>query len=835
MHEEMREHRARAADRIEARGLNPEEARGTALIDSLFGDIRFAFRTCKRSPTFAAGTIATIALAVGGATAIVSVVSAALLRPLPMRDDARVFRLQQLVARPDGGTTRVGLTQLNLTEILKRSRTIEYAVGHRNRALTLAGPTEPERVVAGQVSAGWLAAVGVTPVLGRGFTPEEETEDMPAHVVVIGYGFWTRHFANAPAAIGRTISLDGTPRTIVGVMPRGYAYPYDADLWLPYRLDPSAGDSRDLNVTARVRAGVTRAQLDAELRELASALKREVPANRLLGGIGARPIRSELVGDVSILYGLLGAVAFVLLVACVNIANLLLVRGAAREREFGIRAALGAGRGRQVRQLLTESLVLSLIGGLIGILLARAAVGALTPLIPDPLNQIIPRVEIDAPVLLAALGVCVATGLAFGIAPARRASRVDVMTTLKSSKTATSRSGSGPLPVLVVVQVAMAVVLVTGGGLLLRDLDRRLRSDIGVDARSVMTLNIGFPEERYRATAARQRFVRDLDARLHSLPGVVSTGMTTILPFGSGNMIAPVRLDAATPDARGTVNHRLVTPGLFPALGIRLLKGRLLDAHDDDAAAPVAVVSASMAARFWPNDDPIGKRLQQDGVAGAPMTTVVGVVNDVIQLGEMRETWYLPYEQGIRHLPISTQTLRIVVVARGRSDAANLTPSLRAAIHEIDPGLPLFYITPFEALVAESLSVARLSTTLVGCFALLGLLLAAFGIYGVVSYAASHRRHEIGVRIALGASVPHILSEIAGRAGVCVGIGIVLGLVGSIVASVLLRSVLVQTAPTDPLSLTLAVSILGIVGVLAAYIPARRAAGMSPLHALRSD
>jgi predicted permease len=808
----------------------------SAAMDSFLRDLSFAIRGLRRAPGFTAVAALTIALGIGGSTAIFSVVNTVLLRPLPFGSGEQLVRVQQTVGRPDGSAGRVGVSQLNFIEIRRRSGFIESAVAHRFRSLTVTGGDDPQRVVGIQVSDRWLPTIGVAPLLGRGFTPDEERLGADARVVMLGFALWQSRFGGAPSAVGGAISLDGVPHTIIGVMPRGYAYPYTAQLWVPLRVDAARGESRDMNVTARLRPGASLEQLQRELDGITGELVREHAVNRQMAGLVARPLRVELVGDFArVLLALLGAVAFVLLIACVNVANLLLTRGAARQREFAIRAALGASRARQIRLLLTESLLLSCAGGVLGAAAAVWVAGAFTPLIPESMRDVVPAVQIDPQLLGFALAISVLTGLVFGSYPAWSASRPNLSEVMKAGASA-NRRGLRPLQVLVVAEVALSVVLLVGGGLLVRDLELRLSAETGIDIENAMTLSIGFPETRYAATETRVEFLRALEERMAAERGITAAGMSTIIPFGSSNTVATVQAEGSVFDSTSSANHRLVTAGYFDALGIPLVRGRLITPRDVASALPVAVISQSMARRFWPGEDPIGRRVRQTSAEGAPWVTVIGVVGDVQERDGMAETWYLPYAQGAQLMPVSFATLRIVVVARGASGAdATVVSAVRRAIRALDPSLPVFDVAALRDLHVAEHGTARLGASISAAFAGLGLVLAAIGIYGVVSYATSRRRREIGVRMALGARGEDVLRDVLVRGGSLVAAGLAIGLACALATSRLVSSLLAEVPPYDPVTFFAVVVVLGFVGLVAAYVPARRAARIDPMQALREE
>ncbi len=807
-------------------------------MNTFLQDIRFAIRGLRRAPGFTVVAALTIALGIGGSTAIFSVVNTVLLRPLPFGNGDRLVRIQQTVARPDGSLGRVGVSQLNFAEVRERSRSVESTVAHRFRSLTITSGDEPQRVVGIQVSGGWLPTVGLEPSLGRGFSRDEELLGADARVAMLSDRLWRSRFGADRHAVGSTIGLDGIPHTIVGVMPPGYSYPYSAELWVPLRVDPARGESRDMNITARLRGGVTVAQFQRELDEIASQLVSDHPVNRQMAGLVARPLRVELVGDFGkVLLVLLAAVGLVLLIACVNVANLLLARGASRRRELGIRAALGATRARQLRQLLTESLALSCGAGILGVTIAIWISAALTPLIPEPLRDVVPGVEVDPRLLGFAIAVSILTGIAFGSYPALNASRANLAEVMKSGASAPERGKLRPLQLLVTAEVAFSVILLVGGGLLLRDLSLRLSAETGVDLEGAATVSIGFPESRYAETGTRVAFMSALQEQLDATPGVAAAGMSTIIPFGSSNTLATVRAEGSSSlDTMSTVNHRLVTPGFFDALGIRLVRGRLISAGDVEASLPVAVVSQSMARRFWPGEDPVGRRVRQASAEGAPWVTVVGVVADVQERDGLDETWYLPYAQAARFMPVSFSTLRIVVVARGRgTETATIIPAVRRVIRSLDATLPVFDAATLADLHAAEHGTARLGAGISAAFAALGLALAAIGIYGVVSYATTRRRREIGIRMALGARAADVVRDVVVSSGAMVGAGLVAGLLGAFAASRLVSAMLAEVPPHDPMTFAAVATVLATVGFIAAWLPARRAARIDPMVALREE
>ncbi|HJR62789.1 MAG TPA: ABC transporter permease [Gemmatimonadaceae bacterium] len=810
-------------------------------MDTLIQDLRFAARTFRRNPGFTVAALLTLALGIGGTTAVFTVVNAVLLRPLPFADGDRLVRVVQTLESPDGSTREVSVSALNFSAMRERSRLITGAVAHRFRSFIAgaAGDGEPERVVGIRVSERWMTTLGVQAALGRGFSPEEEQAGEASRVVLVSDGLWRRRLAGDRNAIGTELELDGEMHTVIGVLPRGFHFPYEADLWLPMRLDPTAGTPRDLNVAARMASGVTLDRLQRELAEIGRQLALEHPINQEMVGLTARTMRTELVGDFrTVILVLFAAVGFLLLIACVNVANLLLARAAARRAEVGIRAALGASRSRQIRQLLTESVLLSAAGGVAGIALTLLGTEWLGVLIPDNMRTVLPAVAIDARLLSFAAFVSVLTAVLFGLVPALKGSRADLHEVLKDSGRSSGGAGKhGLLRGLVVAELALAVVLLTGGGLMLRDLRHLLGIDMGIATEGLVTMNIAFPESRYADASARMSFVREVEERVRAVPGISAAGVTTIIPFGSGNTLASIAIEdrPATRDVQPSVNHRLVSPGFFAATGMPLMRGRAFNEGDREGALPVVIVNQAMAQRYWPGEDPIGKRVRQGGTQeDRPWLTVVGVVGNVAE-DEIPETWYLPYAQGSRGTPVSWSTLRVVLVVRGTPGAVTQLDGVRRAVWEIDPALPIFDVATIDRLYDDELSQQRLGTLLFGIFAALGLLMAALGIYGVMAYATTQRRREIGIRMALGADARRILRTVLGDAVVLVVVGLGVGLVSALAVTRFMSGLLSEVSPRDPLTFAVVAALLCVVAVAASYIPAWRATRVEPVQALKQE
>ncbi|HSS77934.1 MAG TPA: ABC transporter permease [Thermoanaerobaculia bacterium] len=853
--EELEFHLEMEAASNRGRGMSPEEARraaflsfggvertkeevrdgwGIRVLEELAADIRFGWRTLRKSPSFAWMTVLTLALGIGANTAMFSVVNGVLLRPLPFPQPDRLLSLFPEAAIPHGGL-----------EILReRTRSYDHLAAYGfPAAISLTGSGEPERLVGMAVTPDLFATLGVGAEIGRPLQPGEEGAGRD-HVVVLSHGLWERRFGANPAVVGSMITLGGVDRLVVGVMPASFTFPSSrVDLWLPAPFAPNdigihwAGGW--LHPVGRLRAGATTAQAAAEIHLLVPAVRNGFPWHMPAdwgANATAIPLRDAIVGDVrTMLLVLLGAVGLVLLVACVNVGNLLLARAATRQREVGVRSALGAGRGRLVRQLLTESLLLSLLGAAAGLLLARLAMPVLTSLLPADM----PRLEnlgIDARVLGFTLALATATGIAFGLAPALRAFRPDAYGELREGGGAgESRRRWHLVGGLVAAEIALAVILVIGALLLVQSLWHLLEVDPGFRKQQILSAAVSPSEVRYTNDVQRAAFYEELLRRSRVLPGARSVAVGSGMPFGGGidpsvflieGRPAPgvAGTEWPTTDACLTVSREY-----FHTLDIPLLRGRLFTPADGTAAPRVALVSRKLAETYWPGEDVLGKRFRFPG-SHAPWWTIVGVVGDVkwnrLSL-QTNSGLYLPLLQG----PIGA--MRIIVRSAATADA--VTASLRHTVTAIDRSSPVSNVRTMEELLAASVAQPRSIMLLLALFAAIGLALGAIGIYGVITYAVNQRTREIGIRMALGAQTGSVLRLVLKQGAALAALGIALGLPIAVGATRVLRSLLFGVSATDPLTFAAVPLLLAAVALLASYLPARRASQVDPTTAIRTD
>jgi putative ABC transport system permease protein len=782
----------------------------------LLQDARLAARLLWRSPSFTLTALATIALGIGANAAVFTIVQALLLRPLPYPDPDRLVTVwQDLRAR--GGPVDEWATPGNLVDWRAEDRLFSGVASMRGWGPTLTGAGDPEPLTGEQVTDNYFTVLGMSALRGRTFLPSEGVPNAP-RVAVISHGLWQRRFGGDEQIVGRRMVLGGEPHEIVGVMPPGFrpAVIPGAEIWRPDRLNlanPSRG-AIVLRVVARLApgAGVDNAR----------------------PGMTVITLHERTVGSVRLwLLTLFGAVVLVLLVACVNIANLLLARASGRAREMATRAALGAGRGRVVRQLLTESLLLAVAGSVLGLVVGYWTVQALVAMAPAGTPRL-DVIAIDGRVLLFTALLTFVTGTVFGLAPAWQLSRVALSTTLASgARGSVGASGSRLRQALIVSEVAVALMLLAGSGLLLRSFLELRRSDLGFDPHNVLVGFVSPPPARYPTPEQRIEFVDRAVERATHLPGVTTAAVTSIIPLNGGDSDMTFSIEgrppAATPDEEPVTWYRTVSHAYFEAMGIRLTSGRAFAPRE---AAPSAIVNESLARRFWPGGDPIGRRIKFESRPDAPWFTIIGVVADVKQTGaraEPRLQTFLPYWQ----TPQLAGGMSLVL--KTATSPESLVPALRSAIREIDPDIPVAGVTTMSALVADSLGESRFLAWLVTLFAGLAVLVAAVGVYGLLSYAVNERRQEIGVRVALGAERISIFGLVIGQGLRLVLLGVALGVAGGLVVAPALGSLLFGVRPADPA--TFAVTVLVLLGVafLAALVPARRATRVDPIVALRGD
>jgi predicted permease len=816
------------------------------IIDSVSQDVRYALRTLRASPGFTAVAVMILALGIGANTAIFSVVSAVLLKPLPFEDPARLVLLWEDF-RPIGGPDRVEPSPATYSEWKARARSYSGMALLEGRNYNLTGDGEPERLTGVRSDTNLFSLLGLQPLLGRTFAPDDEGPGaLPT--VVISDALWARRFRSDPNVIGRTMELDGLKRTVIGVVPSAFRYPADeTSLWVPAAYTPEELSRRFQNnyyVVARLNPGVTLEQARAELATLAVAIKEAagVPTAPLatvsnLQEHLAREARPTLLV-------LLGAVATILLITCANVANLLLARAARRQRELAVRKALGAVTGRVLRQLMTEGAVLAAGGVTLGMLFAAATFAYLERLVPQNFpGDLSPG--LDWRVLAFTIGVTVLTVALFGAGPAIAGARHDFNETLKKGVGANASPRSGRLrSSLVVAEIALTVVLLAVAGLLVRSYVAVLAVDPGFPAERLLLVQTALTPSQYGEPADRARFHAAVLERVRGLPGVESAGFVNTPPlvFKGGRVMTVIEGQPPPPPEQALRNiaaNRAVTPGYLEALGVPLVSGRLLDERDSADAAPVAIVNSSFAKQYWPDADAVGRRFKLGSLASdAPWITVVGVVGDMRQMGldvlPDREFYLAAPQNGgpIANAPFFWPRYLAV---RTRTDPAALTNAVRAAIWAADADVPIASVRTMTEVLESDVASRDLQMTLVTSFAALALLLASVGLYGVLSYAVTQRTAELGLRIALGAQTGTVVRGVIRGAFALAATGIGLGLLGALGVTRFLGAFLFGVSPSDPATLAGVGMLLLAVTLLASFLPARRAATVDPVAALRSE
>ncbi len=810
------------------------------MIENVLQDARHALRALHRSPGFTAVAVLTLALGIGATTTIFGIVNAVVLRPLPFPAPDRLVRVWDV--NPHGGDFSTSdATYLDLRE-RNRSFLEMAAYSDTKRSLVITGDCasstadcEPVRLQSAAVTSTLFPLLGIAPALGRTFSSMEDRPGGDSRVVVIGHDLWARRFGSDPELIGRDVTLDGGRYTVIGVMPDSFTFPNPAKLWVPLVLDPARDrDEHDLTVIGRLGPGITLERAGSDLRRVARELGAEHPRTNAAWSSRLASFDDWMIGPrvERAVFVLFGAVGFLLLMACANIANLSIARGSARQAELGIRAALGASRARLTRQLLSESFLLGLIGAAVGLGIASWSIALVRTLGPADIPRL-RDVAVDSRTLGFTLLLALLTSTLFGIAPAVRASRVELHAALENgTRRTTSRGRARVRSALVVVQVALAMMLLVGAGLMFGSFLRLRAVPTGYDVSNILTVPLELPGERY-PDQRRGAFFDDLRARIAAIPGVQYVGATSTDPlrqWGFSNDVTPEDRAAEAP-AGGFMQAgwRSVTPGYFRAMGIPLLQGRVLNESDGAASEQPVVITRSMASRLWPGEDAIGRRLFWGGTVGTPHT-VVGVVGDIrdVQLdAEPEPLMFLPYGE----VPVPGMTLVIRASGAGSSVAAAVRGEIRAA----DRQLPLPEISSLSENRAAAVAQPRFRMLLLGGFAAAALLLATIGVYGVMAFAVTQRTREIGVRIALGAHARRVFALVLKQGLVLAGLGVLVGLAGALALTRVLQSLLFGISATDPLVLTAVAILLGAVTMIGAYLPARRAARIDPAIALREE
>ena len=802
-------------------------------------DLRFALRTLRKSPAFVAVAVLCLGLGIGANAAIFSVVNAVLLRPLPYAAPDSLVRLYE--TQPARGPNWTGsVSWPNYRDWAEGARSFQHLVALEGRSKNLSGPDGAERVAATAATGNLFQALGVQPLLGRPFLPGEDAPGA-APVVVLGEGLWRRRFGADPGVLGKTLTLDGSAVTVVGVMPASFRFPPTsrAELYLPFVPSEQVATQRGshgLQVVGKLAPGATLEQANAELKGLARRIEQAHPDSQTGRSAMAVSLTQTVVQGVQpALLVLLGAVVLVLLIACANVANLLLARGAGRQHEVAVRLALGASRLHIIRQLLVESLVLSLAGTVLGVLLARWGLDALASLT----ERAIPRAEgigLDAGVLLFLLAVSVGSALLFGLAPALQSARTDLRGSLNEVGTKATGSGSHRRfrSGLVVAEIALSLVLLVGAGLLVRTFVSILSTDPGLRAEGVLTAHLAIPSERYREGEAAPRLLAPVLERTRALPGVQAAGMISMLPIQSAWTNGGYAVEGEPPPPAGQepiAEFRGTSPGFFATLGIPLLAGRDFLETDGGKAEPLPIiVNQALAQKHFGAQDAVGKQLR----VGDTLATIVGVVGDVRQAGlhlaPLAEI-HMPYN----HAELAAWLSDMTLVLESPLPPESLAASVRGAVRSVDADQPVYEVLTMEEVIERSVASRRLNLLLLGTFAIIALVLAAAGLYGVISYLVAQRTRELGIRMALGAQRGDVVRLVMRQGAGLTAWGIGMGLLGALALSKLVESLLYGVSARDPVTFAALALLLGAIALLAAYLPARRAAKVDPVLAIKGE
>jgi putative ABC transport system permease protein len=813
--------------------------------ETVIQDIRFGSRSLRRNPAFAAVAILTLALGIGANAAIFSVVNTVLLRPLPWSEPDRAVMIWSKWTAFDKTWVATG----EVVDYRRRAKTLNEVAAWGEGQVNLTGDGDPERVSSASVTANLFSTLGVGAMMGRTFSAAEDVRNGP-NVVVLGHALWSRRYGADPGIVGRTIQINGNTYEVTGVMPPGFVLPTDfqnpepSQLWLPLQMDPASMDhgSHGLYAAARLKPGATVRQAADELHGIAVAMTEEgLYPRQMQFDTVVLSLTDEVVGNVRrAIWLLFGAVAFLLLIACANVANLLLARAEGRQREIAVRAALGASRLRVMRQLLTESLVLTSIATTVG--LALAFVGVRFVGWWNPAN--VPRVAdvtVNLRVLLFTAGVAVVTSLAFSLAPAVRALRVDLTDSLKDGAQGASSGGGRQRyrHALVVIEMALAVVLLVGAGLMLRSLWALQRVQLGFDPSRVLTMRLSLPATSYQTAEQVVDFYTRLLDRVRAIPNVRTAGAVRALPLGStiGDFGLRVEGFTPTPGTGAKGDWQIASSGYLEAIGERVIRGRAITPDDKTDTMLVALINEEMARRYWAGRDPIGGRFQIGGGAqNRPFITVVGIVADVRHNGiteAVKEKFYVPHTQWHKSVGNAIRSMTLVMKTQG--DPQALANPVRQTIRELDPNLPVAAVRTMDEVVAATLSAPRFTGMLLGVFAALALALSAIGIYGVLSYVVSRRTREIGIRVAIGAGRGQVLRLVLGSGVGLALVGIAFGLAAAASLSRVMTTLLHDVRPGDPATYAAVAAALTLVAIVASLIPAWRATRVDPVKALKAE
>ena len=806
-------------------------------MESLLRDLKFSVRSLLKRPALAIIAIVTLAIGIGANSAIFSVVNALLLKPLPFPDPDRIVALWDKV--PSRGVERNEVTVANYLDWRAQNRTFEQLGMYRWWSTNLTGADSPERVQGFQVTPNFLDIVGVKPLLGRGFSGDEDQPGKDA-VALLTYSLWQRRFGGDPNIVNKTIETNGVVRTVIGVMPPEFNYPKGAEIYAPLTITPELARNRSnhgyLGI-GRLKPGVSLPGARADLDTIASQLERQYPETNTGRGVVIYPILEDTVRMYSTaLWVMMAAVGFVLLIACANVANLMLARATGRQREIAVRSALGASRFRIIWQLLTESVLLGVVGGALGILVGYWSVDAIRAANPGEAARFAPgwnHLGINPSVLIFTLLLSVVSGVLFGLAPAWQRSKPDLNSSLKDGGRQGTTGSHRLRGLLVVSEVALSLMLLISAGLLIRSFLQLVKTDPGFNSDSLLTMNLVLPAAKYKDEPQRAAFYSELLRRVEALPGVELAAAINHLPLGGNNSSTSFLIEGLPdppPGQETSGRYRVCTPNYFKAMGIPVLRGRAFTDQDRAGSPPVIIVNETLARKYWPNTDAVGKRMRYTGpLEQNPWMQVVGVAKDVKH--EMNlpitEDFYVPHAQDA--------WLSMVLVAKTKVDPAAMAAPIRQQVWSIDKDQPVFDVKTMRDVRAISLTLYSFSSVMLSIFAGVALLLAAIGIYGVMSYAVTQRTQEIGIRMALGARAADVLKLVVRNGMSLAVIGAVVGLAGAYALTRLLASLLVGVTPTDSFTFLTVTFGLLLIALLACYIPARRATKVDPLVALRYE
>ncbi|MEK6300044.1 MAG: ABC transporter permease [Acidobacteriota bacterium] len=810
-------------------------------MQTLLQDLRYAIRMMAANRSFTAVAVLALALGIGATSVIFSVVNAVLLRSLPFPEPDRIVMVFESDLQQH---SKEAIAAANFVDWRGQNQVFENIATYREEGFSLTGTDRPERAAGVVTTAGLFPVLGVQPIVGRVFQADEENRGT-GRVAVISRSLWERRFAANANIIGQTLTANGEPLTIIGVMPAGFRFPGESDLWIPPRhsvpehvlrptVDMSSNrDSHYLSAIARLKPGVTLQQARADMDMVSRNLEEKNPNNNIGRGVNLTTLREQSVGDIRpALLVLFGAVGFVLLIACANVANLLLARAATRQKEIAIRTALGATRWRLVRQLLTESVVLALAGGALGLLVALWGIDRLVSVMPADLRGA-QNIKIDGLVLGFTLTVALATGVVFGLFPALQATRNDLNETLKEGGrggTAGARRNRAR-SLLVVSEIALSMVLLIGAGLMIKSFVRLERVNPGFETRNVHTVRLSLPAAQYPDSQRRAAFFQQVVQRLQSIPGVESAAAISRLPLTPGNSGRGVIIAGRPTDGSGdgpNADYRVISRDYFRTIGVPLLKGRAFTEADNADAPPVAIINERMARLYWTDEDPLGQRLRIE--SDDPWMEIIGVVGDVKHLGpdaESRPEFYVPY--------LNDPWPFMTALVRSAGSPKSLADAMRNEVWAVDKDLPVPDIKTMEQLLSASVARRRFNMLLLGIFAGVALVLAAVGIYGVISYSVTQRTHEIGIRMALGAKPSDVVKLVVGQGIVLALTGVGIGLAGAFALTRVLASLLFEVGTTDLATFATISLLLTGVALGACFIPARRAAKVDPMIALRYE